>query len=810
MPTQVLRPNGTSNTAFSVTGAASEHAATSDDSDTTYFTLRGVNPACVVDMGTFSLPAEAAIDQIRVRSRARYQTTSTDMRTHLEHSTLGDLQNQVHDLTTSWVTYSNSYYTPTGWGQSDIDALQVQIYDELLQTELQCSEIYIDLDYALRPGTPTVSAPTGTITTTRRPLVDWAFVAGTDGPATQSKFRVKIFDAATYGGGGFDPDTSSPYMDSGVITSSTTAWTPSSNLPNNETFKAYVQTYATLNGVDQKSSDWGASPAFAMAIPIPTPTNVQPYTSTTYTTPTPALDADGSSSLIRTTREWQIASDTGFTTNLQTFQENVLRYNHTTAGAFAFNGTALAQGTWYVRARFVGEFGTNGSYASYNTFTVSHPPAAALWWPTGGVSYEWDATPQVFWNFSDDYPSDDQTAYQVELWVDGLKGSTLVDSTKTTSTTKSHTFGTLSDATYKNVLLRIRVKVWDVDDVAGAWSNETTFYLRDLPTATITYPATVINEDNPTVTWTFTGTGAPATTQAKYRVRVTDTTQSVVVEDSGTIASTATSYVVSGPVIIPGNTYSVQLDLTDSVGLIGTDTNSGLTTTFSLPDTPTFYPDGSSFLGTGGVRIDWSGSTADANLLGWKVYRRLSGLVTWKEVYDGSTDANTRSFVDYTCPAGQSVEYGVTQIVDNLSGGSIESATSVETFQGECDKYFLVSNDDPTLNIELFHVTGDNFSDEKEMTAVNLIGRGRRIEYGTRFGRTGQLTAQIRDTSSMTARQQRLFIEEIRNSGQVIYLRSPFGDVWEVALSGISFTREAGVGTREFGSLSIDYTEVTA
>jgi hypothetical protein len=98
------------------------------------------------------------------------------------------------------------------------------------------------------------------------------------------------------------------------------------------------------------------------------------------------------------------------------------------------------------------------------------------------------------------------------------------------------------------------------------------------------------------------------------------------------------------------------------------------------------------------------------------------------------------------------------------------------------------------------------------MATQNLIGRGRRVEYGTRFGQVGSLTARFLDREEpggLTAREQRLALEALRSSQQKVYLRNAFGDVWQIAISSAKFTRQAGVGLQEITTVSLSYSELT-
>ena len=88
----------------------------------------------------------------------------------------------------------------------------------------------------------TVNSPSGLITDTSYPEVSWDFTQDQSQP--QTEFEVKIFTDEAYGGGGFDPESSTIVWTSGVITSSAEVITPTLPLPNADTYRAYVRVRA--------------------------------------------------------------------------------------------------------------------------------------------------------------------------------------------------------------------------------------------------------------------------------------------------------------------------------------------------------------------------------------------------------------------------------------------------------------------------------------------------------------------------------------------------------------------------------------
>jgi hypothetical protein len=120
----------------------------------------------------------------------------------------------------------------------------------------------------------------------------------------------------------------------------------------------------------------------------------------------------------------------------------------------------------------------------------------------------------------------------------------------------------------------------------------------------------------------------------------------------------------------------------------------------------------------------------------------------------------------------------------------------------------LLHPDDSTKNIRLSHVISEEFSEEYESATIELIGRGRKTDYGTRFGYSGTIVCEIRDDQGKTARQVKQDVEQIKAELRELFLRNPFGDIWQVSLGNLSVSRLAGVGTNEYVNLTIPYSEV--
>jgi hypothetical protein len=816
MPTVSLAPN------LDVPGyGAGQKEAWQDSSDATYVTISaGSNYR--VEFTSTTLPAGAAVQNIKLWVRTRdpsdagynqgFQVWLLDASNGF--SDLGGTPDAVWwnnwDPVGTWV--DGLVKTRTGaLTQTQIDGLAAQVSDSYslsVAPFLEVSKVWIDVFYRNPPGAPTWTGPASSVTTTRKPPLDWDHVAGTDGNA-QSAFEARIFTVAQASIGGFDVGSSLSTLDSGRITSGTTSWTPSDNLANGATYRAYVRTIAITNGVEQVSP-WSAAREFTIAIPVPTPTSVTPASGATVTSSFPALGASLAAMAggTATARRWQIASDSGFSVNFQELTESPPTAA-AKSGAVDFlklaGAARLPQGVWYIRCRGVDEYGVTGPFSAATTFTIAHAPTASTSrLPGSGQAVEYSTLRQVTWVFADPDWFDSQTKYEAELWKQSAPGTKIL-SGLTVSTVGAHSFA-IPDTTWRGVDLRWRVRTTDLDNVAGAWSAESSFFMYDAPVIAVTSPSegAVITTAQPTITWTFSATHGR--TQATRRVVIARVSDSSVIADSGTLATTATSWQIPSASILVGVNYAVTLTVVDSAGLTSIETNA-FTATYVAPTVPVFVVDGSEFDSLGRVMIDYSTATSDATNLGWVVLRRVNGGAAEQIA---RTNSLTKFYYDYLCPSAASVEYAVAQVTESF-GSEVQSAFSWLPFVGDSG-YWLVCPERPSLNLKLHLVSADDFEDEQEMATQNLIGRGRRVEYGTRFGQVGSLTARFLDREEpggLTAREQRLALEALRSSQQKVYLRNAFGDVWQIAISSAKFTRQAGVGLQEITTVSLSYSELT-
>lgn len=197
----------------------------------------------------------------------------------------------------------------------------------------------------------------------------------------------------------------------------------------------------------------------------------------------------------------------------------------------------------------------------------------------------------------------------------------------------------------------------------------------------------------------------------------------------------------------------------------------------------------------------------DGNFVSWRVYRKLVTDPHWGLVYETS-NPNEVEFFDQTAPASIPVQFAVAQVATRF-GVTVESTYTALTITITAAAYWLIHPTIAALSVRLLNVKSEQFKSVVERVVIPIIGRGNRVEYGTVFGKSGTLTATIRDAPDMTGSEQFAAVDALKESATFVYLRNPFGQVWAVSLNDISVDRMAGVGSREFGDLTIPYDEVT-
>lgn len=246
----------------------------------------------------------------------------------------------------------------------------------------------------------------------------------------------------------------------------------------------------------------------------------------------------------------------------------------------------------YHNARFDALIAHSGSPNTVVHWPVvqAYTPGAPTWAsPANGSAQDVSAALPLDWTFNDVDPGDAQTAYAVRRQIGAgafaywrASDSTwqvaeVKNSSGTTALTLASSWGSGADANHSYA-----VKVWDVTDLPSAYSSALSIVPSVKVNPTITSPtaAQVIAGDRITVTWTVSE-------QTAYRVRLLDTTNgSLVVHDSGFIASLLTTSYDIPYTMRDANAWSVRVTTKNNEGLESTEVAIAFTTDFVEPAVP--------------------------------------------------------------------------------------------------------------------------------------------------------------------------------------------------------------------------------
>jgi len=535
-------------------------------------------------------------------------------------------------------------------------------------TSARIFELYAEVDVRTQPTVGSVGPTGDNPGTTRTPTITWAF-GDPDGIQGQYGYRVKLFTTAQG-----NPEVGGAVFDSGDRVGGGWSHTVTTSLPNG-TYYAYVRVSKEFRG-GHWWSGWAGSIFTITDAPI-IPASVTPSNGSTVTTSKPTLGAVvGQSALSTPARiEWQIASNSAFTTGLSTILEppGDARVSGSTTEPWPSALARLPQGVWYIRARSIDNSGQYSNYSAGTSFTISHAPAAANMTPTGDVTLNYSATGQLFdWDFTDPDPAGDvQTAYELEVTRNDT-GAVVVAASKVTSPNTNATV--VIPSAQKDAVLRWRIRVYDQDNVVGAWSNYQLFRVADAPAVNITVPPDGGITDNarPAFTWTTTLTGGR--TQATHRVRVQRPGNALgSTYDSGVVsgaAGTALTHQPPSNILLNGVTYEVRVDVTDSVGLTNFDINTFIVQ-FDQPRPVPFTLDTAGFEAGGYVTLEWTDVTKDAQWLRYVVYRKKVG-GAWEVAATFTNTASSYTFRDQVIGANSAYEWAVTQFATRF-GVEVES-----------------------------------------------------------------------------------------------------------------------------------------
>jgi hypothetical protein len=360
-------------------------------------------------------------------------------------------------------------------------------------------------------------------------------------------------------------------------------------------------------------------------------------------------------------------------------------YTERTDQAWFGNKAVLSSVTKVVAAGATGAITATYSTARYGSgiSVIVKPPNTAPTAPTNnwvdGQYIRYTDAWTFDWDFNDPDSGDTQSAAYVrrrqygtgtyEYWTGSAWSGTETKLTGHTSTFYNFSASNWALPGSGSNDYYISVKTEDAAGAASPYSTEKLVRYAALVSATIDLPvhSSTINDDTPTITWTYSQ--AQSLPQYSYRARIYRTSDNALVWDSGTLVSSAARSVDSGTTgtwsigtaLVNSTAYYATINLSDgSANAAGTDTNN-FTTSFTPPAAPTITTDYHNDPPTVTVNITPTHNTGTFpnGTVTTVVERSIDGGTTWEEIREGTVAINATlvSVDDREMPLNTTVQY---------------------------------------------------------------------------------------------------------------------------------------------------------
>lgn len=246
----------------------------SDGSDATYGYTTASSAAKTL-WYAFNWPASSGI-KWRYRMAVKTSGHTTTYPGRSSNLAITPIRNNGYNWTTTFSTVSTpSYSTTATWkygawipwaaeisATTPFGAVWQFNVNGVSTGDNRVHQLQVELETTSVPSAPTVNN-LGAVTATST-AVTWVHT-DTDGWA-QAQYEVKVFDSATYSGGGFNASTSTPVWTEKV--SSPVQSTTIRELGSGVTYRVYVRTAKNVNGTMEYGA-WGNNTAFTPVIPAP-------------------------------------------------------------------------------------------------------------------------------------------------------------------------------------------------------------------------------------------------------------------------------------------------------------------------------------------------------------------------------------------------------------------------------------------------------------------------------------------------------------------------------------------------------------
>lgn len=208
-------------------------------------------------------------------------------------------------------------------------------------------------------------------------------------------------------------------------------------------------------------------------------------------------------------------------------------------------------------------------------------------------------------------------------------------------------------------------------------------------------------------------------------------------------------------------------------------------------------------------------SAAVAAVFGISVYANEEGT----ETVPGSTEVNVAAFL---ADGGNDMELPNYNFFDGDSIGALWSgdrgvSTSVlvddavpedEPYLVHSPLFMLINMDDPDEPRGVaMYVTSHNFKENIDREVSNIMGRGRHVNLGDRWGYEGSFSAQLRGVEGEPTLAKNVLNDFYLYVDQ-LYLRTTYDMLIRVSIDAPDFNELAGTGENQMLDVSVSYVEV--
>lgn len=268
MSASILNPDGTVANTGTLTGGATAHAVLSDGNDATYVALTNGQLAwCSLGAPSPSIPGTARILRLDLYVRAFGFGWGTDPPI-VEAGIYGTGYSVVKtsvpvtSLRTWVATYVDGAFDP---GDASFSIKNIG------QSSLVVCGASMVATWVAKPVVDVTDVSPDPLTENNRPTLGWANTLDAAGGG-QFQAELKVFTDAVYGGGGFDPDTSTPYLEADIAGAGVSH--RFAEILENDTYRAYVRVAQWPNFQGELfRSDW-AYDQFTVNVPLPAVPNL--------------------------------------------------------------------------------------------------------------------------------------------------------------------------------------------------------------------------------------------------------------------------------------------------------------------------------------------------------------------------------------------------------------------------------------------------------------------------------------------------------------------------------------------------------